>query len=222
MVIDLNRFRIEIAPGLDDVHKTLGERIEEQPVERNLADFGPQHLGVVTVTIRLDAIRDENDHIERSHIDRGDRMTVDGLNRSQGDIRKDLVKLFRRHRPMEQRQRFGGRSVDLDAVSKATDDELVVVEHLIPIVHQPGKGRIEQVDTVGMREIIRCLCDPEGMLVAPLVILHTVTQKLPRMGERLILRSGKVFLDIQQDYPFASERYNPFFLMNPMTDSDVR
>ena len=92
-------------------------------------------------------------------------MPVDGLEDRRRQVREKTRELDGGHGAVEQGHGALGWTDDLDAVPLGTGEQLLVREHLVPIVHVPGGRGLELVHAVGPREPAGGLRHAERVLV---------------------------------------------------------
>ena len=105
-------------------------------------------MGIVAVTIGFDSIGHEDHHIERRHIASAHGVTVDSLKDRRRKLGKELWKLISGNRSMQQRRGGRRRAGDLNTVVQRTGHQLIVGEHLVPVMDQAGGSGVKAIDTI--------------------------------------------------------------------------
>ena len=102
---------------------------------------------------------------------------------------------------MQKRRRGRRRAGNLNAVMQSARDQLVVGEHLIPVMNQTGGGGIKAIDAIDLGQMKRGLGNTQRMHIALALILHANIEQLLNALEQRALIALKLILYRQRRPP---------------------
>ena len=116
----------------------MGKALEKKAFKGDFTHKGTKLIGIIALSHGFNSISNEYNHIEWRHINGGNGMTRNRLPNLFRELGKYMRQLYSCNKTMEQRGAIGRRSRKSNAVLSCTRQQLAVIEHLVPVMDEPG------------------------------------------------------------------------------------